>query len=66
VGHGAIVRSTFEGCAGAKGNRLYALSATQTLFGGTKAPKALQFFHRDIAGDNNAFTVHPGQAYSEV
>ena len=45
---------------------IYALSATQTLFGGTKAPKALQIFHRDIEGNNNAFTVKPGQAYSEV
>ena len=34
--------------------------------GGTNAPKALQFFHRNISGDNNGFTVKPGQAYSEV
>jgi hypothetical protein len=26
----------------------------------------LQFFHREITGDNNFFTVSPGQAYSEV
>jgi subtilase family serine protease len=45
---------------------IYALSAVQTLTGGTRAPKALQFFHRDISGDNNGFTVRPGQAYSEV
>jgi hypothetical protein len=45
---------------------IYALSATQTLFGGTKAPRALQFFHRGISGDNNNFKVKPGQAYSEV
>jgi hypothetical protein len=45
---------------------IYALSATQTIFGGTKAPKALQIFHRNIEGNNNAFTVKPGQAYSEV
>jgi hypothetical protein len=38
----------------------------QTIFGGTKAPKALQYFHRDISGDNNGFKVKPGQAYSEV
>ena len=30
------------------------------------APKALQFFHRDISGDNNGYKVKPGQAYSEV
>jgi subtilase family serine protease len=45
---------------------IYALSAVQTIFGGTKAPKALQYFHRDISGDNNGFKVKPGQAYSEV
>ena len=45
---------------------IYALSATQTLFGGTHAPKQLQIFHRNIEGNNNAFTVKPGQAYSEV
>jgi subtilase family serine protease len=45
---------------------IYALSAVQTIAGGTKAPKALQFFHRNISGDNNGFTVKPGQAYSEV
>jgi subtilase family serine protease len=45
---------------------IYSLSATQTLFGGTKAPKALQFFHREIPGNNNFFKVQPGQAYSEV
>ncbi len=45
---------------------IYQLSALQTLAGGAKAPKTLQFFHRGIAGDNNLFTVQPGQAYSEV
>ena len=45
---------------------IYALSATQSLFGGAHAPKPLQFFHRNISGDNNAFKVKPGQAYSEV
>jgi subtilase family serine protease len=45
---------------------IYALSATQTLFGGTNAPQELQFFHREIPGNNNFFTVQPGQAYSEV
>ncbi|MDP9010367.1 MAG: S53 family serine peptidase [Pseudomonadota bacterium] len=45
---------------------IYALSAVQTIAGGTKAPEALQFFHRNISGDNNGFKVKPGQAYSEV
>jgi subtilase family serine protease len=45
---------------------IYALSAVQTIAGGTRAPKELQFFHRDISGNNNGFTVKPGQAYSEV
>ncbi len=45
---------------------IYALSATQTLFGGANAPKPLQIFHRNIEGNNNAFTVKPGQAYSKV
>jgi subtilase family serine protease len=45
---------------------IYGLSLVQTLLGGNKAPKAFQYFHRNIVGDNNAFTVKPGQAYSEV
>jgi subtilase family serine protease len=45
---------------------IYSLSAVQSIFGGADAPKALQFFHRDISGNNNGFTVKPGQAYSEV
>jgi subtilase family serine protease len=45
---------------------IYSLSAVQTIFGGANAPKELQFFHRDISGNNNGFTVKPGQAYSEV
>jgi subtilase family serine protease len=45
---------------------IYGLSAVQSLFGGVNAPKQLQFFHRGIEGNNNAFTVEPGQAYSEV
>jgi subtilase family serine protease len=45
---------------------IYSLSALQTIAGGTRAPKALQFFHRNIRGDNNGYTVKPGQAYSEV
>jgi subtilase family serine protease len=45
---------------------IYTLSALQTLAGGTNAPEALQFFHREIRGDNNHYTVLPGQAFSEV
>jgi subtilase family serine protease len=45
---------------------IYTLSLTQTAAGGANAPKALQFFHREITGSNNFFTVKPGQAYSEV
>jgi subtilase family serine protease len=45
---------------------IYSLSLAQTLAGGTRAPKALQIFHRDISGSNAVFTVKPGQAYSEV
>ena len=45
---------------------IYALSAVQTIAGGMHAPKALQFFHRDISGNNNGYLVKPGQAYSEV
>jgi subtilase family serine protease len=45
---------------------IYGLSLTQTVLGGNRAPKAFQYFHRDITGNNNAFTVRPGQAFSEV
>jgi subtilase family serine protease len=45
---------------------IYELSALQTLQGGVNAPGPFQFFHRTISGDNNGFTVSPGQAYSEV
>ena len=45
---------------------IYTLSALQSLAGGANAPPALQYFHRDISGNNNGFTVSPGQAYSEV
>jgi subtilase family serine protease len=45
---------------------IYALSAVQTLAGGAKAPELFQFFHRGITGNNNGYTVAPGQAYSEV
>ncbi|HWM69126.1 MAG TPA: S53 family serine peptidase [Steroidobacteraceae bacterium] len=45
---------------------IYSLSAVQTLAGGTRAPKALQYFHRNISGNNNGYSVKPGQAFSEV
>jgi subtilase family serine protease len=45
---------------------IYQLSQIQTSAGGVNAPPALQFFHRDISGNNNFYTVKPGQAYSEV
>lgn len=45
---------------------IYTLSALQTVLGGQHAPQPFQFFHRDVTGDNNGFTVKPGQAYSEV
>jgi subtilase family serine protease len=45
---------------------IYALSTVQTLAGGTRAPTALQYFHRNISGNNNGYTVKPGQAFSEV
>jgi subtilase family serine protease len=45
---------------------IYTLSLAQTLAGGTRAPKSLQIFHRNISGSNAVFTVKPGQAYSEV
>ena len=46
---------------------IYQLGALQTTKGGSAhASKALQFFHREISGNNNLFTVKPGQAYSEV
>lgn len=45
---------------------IYALSAVQTLAGGVRAPQALQYFHRNISGNNNGYTVKPGQAFSEV
>lgn len=45
---------------------IYSLSAQQTRAGGANAPAAMQFFHRNISGNNNGYTVKPGQAYSEV
>ncbi len=45
---------------------IYRLSALQTLLGGENAPQPFQYFHRNVTGNNNGFTVKPGQAYSEV
>src|SRR6185437_11686878 len=45
---------------------IYRLSALQTLLGGEHAPQPFQYFHRNVSGNNNGFTVKPGQAYSEV
>ncbi len=64
-----VVALAVEANGGRIGNvnpLIYLLSAVQTLAGGTRAPKELQYFHRNITGSNNFFTVKPGQAYSEV
>jgi subtilase family serine protease len=45
---------------------IYTLAALQTHEGGVKAPAKYQFFHRNASGNNNGYTVKPGQAYSEV
>jgi subtilase family serine protease len=45
---------------------IYALSALQTLLGGAHAPAPFQYFHRNASGNNNGYTVKPGQAFSEV
>ena len=45
---------------------IYSLGALQTILGGANAPPLFQYFHRNISGSNNQFTVSPGQAYSEV
>jgi subtilase family serine protease len=45
---------------------IYSLSALQTALGGTSAPPELQFFNRGISGNNNGYTVSPGDEYSPV
>jgi subtilase family serine protease len=45
--------------------QLYALSALQTAASG-KTASLSQFFHRNISGNNNGYTVTSGQAYSPV
>ncbi|HLI76541.1 MAG TPA: hypothetical protein VKV02_06305, partial [Acidobacteriaceae bacterium] len=44
---------------------LYKLSALQSSASG-KTANLQQFFHRNITGNNNGYTVVPGQVYSEV
>jgi subtilase family serine protease len=64
-----VVAIAVEKNGGRLGNinpMIYGLSALQTLLGGANAPAPFQFFHRHISGNNNGFTVKPGQAYSEV
>jgi len=64
-----VVAIAVEKSGGRLGNinpTIYTLSALQTLLGGANAPAAFQFFHRNISGNNNGYTVKPGQAYSEV
>lgn len=45
---------------------IYTMAARQTAQGGVNAPAGLQYFHRNISGNNNGYTVSPGQEYSEV
>jgi subtilase family serine protease len=45
---------------------IYSLAAAQTAAGGINAPAAQQYFHQDISGNNNGYTVSPNQGYSEV
>ena len=46
-------------------NTIYHLAALQSAASGKTANLA-QFFHRNISGNNNGYTVSPGQAYSPV
>ena len=45
--------------------QLYRLSALQTAASG-KTANLSQFFHRNVSGNNNGYTVSPGQSYSTV
>jgi subtilase family serine protease len=45
--------------------QIYALAALQSAASG-KTASLSQFFHRNISGNNNGYTVTPGQAYSTV
>jgi subtilase family serine protease len=62
----ALARETAGSRLGNANPIFYALSALQAAGGGANAPKNLQFFHRNISGNNNFYTVSPGQTYSEV
>ena len=64
-----VIALAVEKSGGRLGNvnpMIYELSAWQTFLGGAYAPPPAQYFHRDISGNNNGFSVVPGQAYSEV
>jgi len=64
-----VVALAVEEYGGRLGNvnpLIYSLGALQTLLGGSHAPSSFQYFHRNISGNNNLFTVTPGQSYSEV
>ena len=57
-----------EAHGGRQGNinpLIYQLSALQTS-ASAKTASLSQYFHRAISGNNNGFTVVPGQAYSKV
>jgi len=45
---------------------IYSLAQAQTAAGGINAPAAEQYFHEDISGNNNGYTVSPNQGYSLV
>ena len=64
-----VIALAVEKSGGRLGNinpMIYGLSALQTLLGGANAPAPFQYFHRDISGNNNGYSVSPGQSYSEV
>jgi subtilase family serine protease len=64
-----VIALAIEKSGGRLGNAnpmIYRLSALQTLLGGENAPAPFRYFHRDISGNNNGYSVRPGQAYSEV
>ncbi len=63
-----VVAMAVELAGGRLGNinpHLYQLSALQSAASG-KTANLSQFFHRNIYGNNNGYTVVPGQAYSTV
>jgi subtilase family serine protease len=63
-----VIALTVELAGTRQGNfnpTLYNLSALQTAASG-KSASLSQFYHRSITGNNNGYTVVPGQAFSEV